>query len=48
VKGTAGAEFIEGKREREEGTVTAGGNVEVTVTAQHNSSHLVRAALLLL
>jgi hypothetical protein len=30
------------------GAVTAGGNVEVTVTVQHNSSDTVCAALLLL
>ena len=39
-------QYIE--REREVGAVTAGGNVEGTVTAQHNSSDSVCAALLLL
>ena len=42
VKGTAGdIIYREREREREVGAVTAGGNVEGTVTAQHNSSDTV-------
>ena len=49
VKGTAGDRiYREREREREVGAVTVGGNVEGTVTAQHNSSDIVCAALLLL
>jgi len=47
VKGTAGDSIYRG-REREVDAVTAGGKVEGTVTAQHNSSDTVCAALLLL
>ena len=44
VKGTAGDRIYrerEREREREVGAVTTGGNVEGTVTAQHNSSDTV-------
>ena len=47
VKGRAGDRIYRG-RERELGAVTASGNVEGTVTAQHNSSDTACAASLLL
>jgi len=47
VKETAGDRIYRG-REREVGAVTTGGNVEGTVTAQHNSSDTGCVALLML